>query len=108
MVITEGKAETKTNTDGSGNIDAKELKVAMRALGIEPKKEEIQKMISDVDVDGNGILTILDETMQKSSKMEANVKIQDEIDQKEFEADMNANKIEMDETNMDTPEQQRI
>ena len=30
----------------SGTIDAKELKVAMRALGFEPKKEEIKKMIS--------------------------------------------------------------
>ncbi|KAL9138920.1 centrin [Amphidinium carterae] len=39
------------DTDGSGEIDAKELKV-MRALGFEPKKEEIQKMISDVDDDG--------------------------------------------------------
>merc|ERR1712203_1240984 len=35
------------DTDGSGEIDSKELKVAMRALGFEPKKEEIQKMISD-------------------------------------------------------------
>ena len=26
------------DTDGSGSIDAKELKVAMRALGFEPKK----------------------------------------------------------------------
>lgn len=26
----------------------------MRALGFEPKKEEIQKMISDVDDDGKG------------------------------------------------------
>jgi len=42
------------DTDGSGSIDAKELKVAMRALGFEPKKEEIQKMISDVDDDGSG------------------------------------------------------
>ena len=32
------------DTDGSGTIDAKELKVAMRALGFEPKKEEIKKM----------------------------------------------------------------
>lgn len=31
------------DTDGSGTIDAKELKVAMRALGFEPKKEEIKK-----------------------------------------------------------------
>merc|ERR1711991_476736 len=42
------------DTDGSGSIDSKELKVAMRALGFEPKKEEIQKMISDIDKDGNG------------------------------------------------------
>ena len=36
----------------SEKIDAKELKVAMRALGFEPKKEEIKKMISDIDKDG--------------------------------------------------------
>merc|ERR1719161_2888437 len=44
------------DTDGSGNIDSKELKVAMLALGFEPKKEEIQKMISDVDDDGSGTI----------------------------------------------------
>jgi len=37
------------DTDGSGTIDVKELKVAMRALGFEPKKEEIKKMIADID-----------------------------------------------------------
>ncbi len=56
------------DTDGSGTIDAKELKVfirfncrgliraqvAMRALGFEPKKEEIKKMIQDIDKDGSG------------------------------------------------------
>jgi len=44
------------DTDGSGSIDSKELKVAMRALGFEPKKEEIAKMISDVDDDGSGTI----------------------------------------------------
>merc|ERR1712166_1601177 len=34
------------DTDGSGNIDQKELKVAMRALGFEPKREEIKKMMT--------------------------------------------------------------
>ena len=29
-----------------GVIDARELKVAMRALGFEPKREEIKKMIA--------------------------------------------------------------
>ena len=31
------------DTDGSGTIDAKELKVAMRALGFEPKKERSRR-----------------------------------------------------------------
>lgn len=44
------------DTDGSGSIDAKELKVAMRALGFEPRKEEIRKMIQDVDRDGTGTI----------------------------------------------------
>merc|ERR1711865_980046 len=42
------------DTDGSGNIDIKELTVAMKALGCEPKPGEIEKMISDVDDDGGG------------------------------------------------------
>uniref|UniRef100_A0A8B9QYQ3 EF-hand domain-containing protein n=1 Tax=Anas platyrhynchos TaxID=8839 RepID=A0A8B9QYQ3_ANAPL len=41
------------DTDGSGSIDVKELKVAMRALGFEPKKEEIKKMIADIDKEGS-------------------------------------------------------
>jgi len=48
------------DTDGSGTIDAKELKVAMRALGFEPKKEEIKKMISEVDRDNTGTITFHD------------------------------------------------
>lgn len=31
------------------------IQVAMRALGFEPKKEEIKKMISDIDKDGSGM-----------------------------------------------------
>ena len=42
------------DTDGSGSIDAKELKEAMRTLGFEPTKEEIKKMIADIDTDGSG------------------------------------------------------
>merc|ERR1719473_1702078 len=34
----------------------------------------------------SGILTILDETMQKFSKMEADAKVADETDQKDYEA----------------------
>ena len=39
-----------------GAIDARELKVAMRALGFEPKREEIKKMIAEVDSQGSGVI----------------------------------------------------
>merc|ERR1711865_335251 len=42
------------DTDGSGAIDAGEPKTAMRALGFAPKKEEISRMLGDLDIDGNG------------------------------------------------------
>ncbi|CAN9514577.1 unnamed protein product [Ophioblennius macclurei] len=48
------------DTDGRGVIDVKELKVAMRALGFEPKKEEIKKMIADVDKENSGTLDFAD------------------------------------------------
>mmetsp|Transcript_7473 Transcript_7473/g.6801 ORF Transcript_7473/g.6801 Transcript_7473/m.6801 type:complete len:168 (+) Transcript_7473:46-549(+) len=48
------------DTDGSGRIDAKELKVAMRALGFEPKKDEIKKMIAEVDKEGTGTIEYQD------------------------------------------------
>jgi len=41
------------DTDSSGSIDREKVKVAMRALGFEPKQEEIQNMISDVHDDGS-------------------------------------------------------
>ncbi|CAK9101052.1 unnamed protein product [Durusdinium trenchii] len=54
----EQKAEIKEafdlfDTDGTGTIEAKELKVALRALGFEPKKEELKKLVSDLDKSGS-------------------------------------------------------
>ncbi|XP_050671305.1 uncharacterized protein LOC126969782 [Leptidea sinapis] len=37
------------DTENTGKIDTKELKVAIRALGFEPRKEEIKKMIAEID-----------------------------------------------------------
>ena len=42
------------DTDGSGSIEVKELKAAMRALGFQVKKAEIRKMVADVDKNENG------------------------------------------------------
>ncbi|XP_070769202.1 uncharacterized protein cetn2 [Enoplosus armatus] len=57
------------DTDGSGYIDVKELKVAMRALGFEPKKEEIKKMIGEVDKDGTGKISFADFLTVMTQKM---------------------------------------
>jgi centrin-1 len=57
------------DTDGSGTIDAKELKVAMRALGFEPKKEEIKKMIADIDKDGSGTIDFDEFLQMMTAKM---------------------------------------
>eukprot|EP00656_Telonema_subtile_P009297 TRINITY_DN1436_c0_g2_i3.p1 TRINITY_DN1436_c0_g2~~TRINITY_DN1436_c0_g2_i3.p1 ORF type:complete len:170 (-),score=75.88 TRINITY_DN1436_c0_g2_i3:145-654(-) len=59
------------DTDGSGTIDAKELKVAMRALGFEPKKEEIKKMVNDLDRDGDGTVDFDEFVQMMSGKMGA-------------------------------------
>ncbi|KAK2507973.1 hypothetical protein MC885_003375 [Smutsia gigantea] len=48
------------DVDGSGTIDVKELKVALRALGFEPRKEEMKKMISEVDKEGTGKISFND------------------------------------------------
>ena len=37
------------DTDDSGTIDSDELKVAMRAMGFEPKRDEVRRMIAESD-----------------------------------------------------------
>lgn len=57
------------DTDGSGTIDVKELKVAMRALGFEPSKEEIQKLIAQIDKDRSGTVNFAEFLTMMTSKM---------------------------------------
>lgn len=48
------------DTDDSGTIDADELKVAMRALGFEPRHSDIKEMLESrnkLNKDGNNTLT---------------------------------------------------
>jgi len=46
----------KDDKDGAGTIDAEELLVVMRALGHEPRKEDLKKQVSEVDKDNTGQL----------------------------------------------------
>lgn len=41
----------------------------MRALGFDPKKEEIKKMISDIDKDGSGTIDFNEFLVMMTSKM---------------------------------------
>lgn len=42
------------DTDKDGRIDYHELKVAMRALGFDVRKEEVLRMLQDLDKDETG------------------------------------------------------
>ncbi|KER31795.1 hypothetical protein T265_02027 [Opisthorchis viverrini] len=44
------------DTEKTGSIDVRELKVAMRALGFDPPREEIRKLLSEFDCDSKGLL----------------------------------------------------
>jgi len=43
--------------ENTGKMEVKELKVAMRALGFEPRKDEIKKMLASVSADQSGEVT---------------------------------------------------
>ena len=66
------------DTDGSGSIEVKELKAAMRALGFQVKKAEIRKMVADVDKDENGSIEF-DEFVDMMTSRMANRDSREEV-----------------------------
>merc|ERR1719378_1668227 len=57
------------DSDASGMIDIRELKAAMRALGFEVKNEELKKMVTDIDNDGNGTIEFVEFLQMMTGKM---------------------------------------
>ena len=55
--------------DSSGSIDYRELKAAMKALGVVVKKDELKKMITDVDADGSGSVEFPEFLQMMTAKM---------------------------------------
>eukprot|EP00668_Euglena_longa_P048026 GGOE01065073.1.p1 GENE.GGOE01065073.1~~GGOE01065073.1.p1 ORF type:complete len:179 (+),score=71.49 GGOE01065073.1:66-602(+) len=49
------------DSEGAGTIDAKDLKVALRALGYEPQKDKLKKIISEIDKDSMSGTLLFDE-----------------------------------------------
>ena len=57
------------DSDGSGTIDASELKTAMNALGFEPDDSEVQEMIAGVDKDASGTIDFTEFLQMMTSKI---------------------------------------
>ena len=48
--------KTKLQKDGSGAISSKELLYVMRAMGQNPTEDELNQLVMEVDLDGNGTI----------------------------------------------------
>ncbi len=44
--------------DGSGDIGTEELGTVMRTLGMNPSDQEVQRMVREVDLDGESVITM--------------------------------------------------
>ena len=58
------------DTENTNHIDAKELRVALRAMGFEPPKEELRKIIADIDPQGTGSIEYQDFLELMTRKMQ--------------------------------------
>ncbi|XP_043833347.1 centrin-2-like [Dromiciops gliroides] len=67
---------------GTGTIDVRELRVAMRALGFQTEKEEIKKLRCEVDKEGTGKINFINFLALMTKKM-AERDVEEEI-QKAF------------------------
>jgi len=57
------------DTDQSGAIDYKELRAAIKALGLKVKMEELKKMVTDVDADASGSIEFPEFLTMMTAKM---------------------------------------
>ena len=58
--------------DGDGTITTKELGTVMKSLGQNPTDEELQEMVNEVDVDGNGEIDFGEFLLMMAKKMREN------------------------------------
>ncbi|KAK3599650.1 hypothetical protein CHS0354_029111 [Potamilus streckersoni] len=76
--------------DGDGDISVKELGSVMRSLGQNPSDKELEEMIKEVDVDGNGTIDF-DEFLHMMGRKMKVTDTEDEIKEafKVFDKDNN-------------------
>ena len=69
----EGLFLITNDQDGSGAISSKELLGVMRAMGQNPTEDELNNMVMEVDLDGNGTIEFpefLEMMKQKASQVD--------------------------------------
>lgn len=68
------------DADGDGKITAKELGSVLKAMGQNPSETELNDMISEVDIDGNGTIEYAEfQELMTSSKHVQDVSSEDEM-----------------------------
>jgi calmodulin len=65
--------------DGEGFINTNELASVLRSLGQNNTEAELQEMISEIDIDGNGSIDFPEFLTMMARKMKENNNIKDEI-----------------------------
>ncbi|KAL4237816.1 hypothetical protein ACF0H5_002528 [Mactra antiquata] len=55
--------------DGDGTMTTKELGTVMRSFGLDPSQRELQEMVAEVDVDGNGEIDFDEFLMMMAKKL---------------------------------------
>ena len=69
----ENEKSRLNDQDGSGAISSKELLGVMRAMGQNPTEDELNNMVLEVDLDGNGTIEFpefLEMMKQKASQVD--------------------------------------
>ncbi|XP_034100615.1 uncharacterized protein LOC117565556 [Drosophila albomicans] len=90
------KAFDLFDTECTGFIEVKELRVAIRALGFEPDKEEIKNMMDEIDKDKTGRIAFNDFLTLMRLKMAAKDSKQDLMKAFSFFDDDHSGKISFD------------
>ena len=77
--------------DGSGTISTKELGTVMKSLGQNPTEAELQEMINEIDIDGNGEIDFDEFLLLMVKKINEGADSEEELYQafREFDRDGN-------------------